>query len=115
MWHICHNTAMINIRYYVTDNDKCPVRDWMNNLRDIRAKRKIETRLTRLELGNFGDHHSLSNGISELRIDEGQAYRIYYGTIDRDILLLLCGGNKNTQSKDIELAKKYFKLFKQEV
>jgi len=114
VWPVCHNSAMINIRYYVTDNGKALVRDWINNLRDLRAKRKIETRLTRLELGNFGDHHSLSDGVSELRIDEGQAYRIYYGYIGRDIILLLCCGN-NTQSKDIELAKKYFKQFKQEV
>jgi putative addiction module killer protein len=106
---------MINIRYFVTDNGACPVRTWIDNLRDLRAKRKIQTRLTRLELGNFGDHRSLSDGLSELRIDEGQAYRIYFGYIGRDVVLLLCGGNKSTQSKDIELAKKYFKQFKQEV
>lgn len=106
---------MINIRYYVTNEGICPVRNWINQLRDLRAKQKIETRLTRLELGNYGDHHSLSEGVSELRIDEGQAYRIYYGNIGSNVVLLLCGGNKSTQSKDIQLAKKYFKQFKQEV
>jgi len=72
------------------------VRDWIDDCRDLRAKQKIQTRLTRLELGNFGDHHSISDGLFELRIDEGQAYRIYYGYIGRDIVLLINGGNKST-------------------
>lgn len=111
MWPVCHNGAMINIRYFIKENGTCPVRNWMSDLRNLRAKRKIETRLTHLELGNFGDHHFYRMVYLNFELMKNKLT----GYIGRDIVLLLCGGNKNTQSKDIELAKKYFKQFKQEV
>lgn len=60
--------------------------------------------LTRMELGNFGDHKTLRDGVSELRIDTGPGYRIYYAITDRTIVLLLCGGNKRSQDADIKRA-----------
>ena len=63
----------------------------------------------KMELGLFGDSLPIGNGLSELRIHYGPGYRVYYGKEGRHRYLLLCGGNKSTQSKDIKLAKKYWK------
>ena len=78
--------------------------DWLKNLRDQRAKAKINVRLRRLSLGNFGDHETISDGISELRLTEGKGYRIYYCRKGDTVVILLCGGHKGTQSRDIEKA-----------
>jgi putative addiction module killer protein len=78
---------------------------WILKLRNKDAKARIAQRLARLELGLFGDVKSVGNGVFEIRIDCGQGYRIYYIQNGKNIILLLCGGDKNTQSRDIELAK----------
>jgi len=66
-------------------------------------------RLDRLKLGNFGDCKTLQEGVSELRIHYGPGIKIYYGKIDNKIVLLLCGGDKGSQDRDINKAKVYFK------
>lgn len=71
-------------------------RDWRDGLRDSRAKAAIARRIDRLASGNPGDTKFLGKGVSELRIDHGPGYRVYYMR-----LVLLCGGDKSTQSKDI--------------
>ena len=78
---------------------------WFANLRDTRAKIRIDIRIKRLALGNPGDVKPVGEGISELRIDYGPGYRVYFKDTGKEIIVLLCGGDKRTQSKDIEQAK----------
>ena len=79
---------------------------WLRQLRDIRAKARIEARIRRLSLGNPGDVKPVGDGISELRIDYGPGYRVYFMAKGPIIVVLLCGGgDKGSQSRDIELAK----------
>ena len=79
--------------------------NWLSSLKDMRAKFAVIARLRRAELGNFGDHKALENGISEMRIDVGPGYRIYYMREDDCVYILLVGGNKSSQQRDIARAK----------
>ena len=87
---------------------------WILSLRDDRAKAKIALRIDRLAFGNPGDVKPIGDGVSEMRIDYGPGYRIYYGKRGNDTILLLCGGTKNGQSRDIQKAKALFKKWKEE-
>ena len=78
--------------------------EWINSLRDVTGKAKIQVRVDRLVHGNPGDHRNLPSGISELKIDFGPGYRIYYSKRGTRFLLLLIGGNKSTQQQDIRTA-----------
>ena len=78
---------------------------WLVNLRDVRAKARILARLDSVRLGNLGDVKSVGGGVSEMRIDVGAGYRVYFTRRHRVIVILLCGGDKSTQSKDIANAK----------
>lgn len=78
---------------------------WLSKLKNLRAKAKINARIKRLQFGNFGDIKSVNDGIFELRIDEGQGYRIYLKNQNGVLMILLCGGDKSTQEKDIKQAK----------
>ena len=79
---------------------------WLRNLRDRDAKARVEVRIRRLSLGNPGQFRALANGIHELKIDCGPGYRVYYTFKGKTLILLLCGGDKSTQRKDIALAAK---------
>jgi putative addiction module killer protein len=79
---------------------------WMGRLRDTRARAKIAARIDRLAAGNPGDVSPVGDGVSELRIDHGPGYRVYFVQRGRVVIVLLCGGDKRTQTKDIALAKK---------
>ena len=85
-------------------NGKSPFIDWLESLDKV-TKSRIQSRLTRLLENNFGDHKRIDNEISELRLKFGSGYRIYYAEIDNIVVLLITGGNKSTQSKDIQKAK----------
>jgi putative addiction module killer protein len=85
---------------------------WILSLRDDRAKAKIALRVDRLALGNPGDVKPVGGGLSEMRIDYGPGYRVYYGKHGASIVLLLCGGTKNGQSRDIKKAKALFETWK---
>ena len=85
---------------------------WILSLRDDRAKAKIALRVDRLALGNPGDVKPVGGGLSEMRIDYGPGYRIYYGKYRDSVILLLCGGTKNGQSRDIKKAKALFEIWK---
>lgn len=100
------------IREYLTSDGNSPFAEWLDRLRDIRAKARIRTRLDRARLGNLGDHHSVGEGVSELRIFYGSGYRIYYGLDRGVIILLLCGGTKASQSRDITAAKAYWRDYR---
>jgi putative addiction module killer protein len=80
-------------------------RSWLDDLRDRRAAARIAARIDRLKLGNPGDVKSVGGGVSELRIDYGPGYRLYFRRVGQEIVLLLCGGDKSTQDRDIERAK----------
>ena len=79
-------------------------REWINSVRDRIGKAKIQVRVDRLVHGNPGDHRNLSSGLSELRIDFGPGYRVYYAQRGDHLLLLLAGGDKSSQQKDIRRA-----------
>ena len=79
---------------------------WLKKLKDIRAKAKILTRLKNAELGNLGDYKSLGGGISEMKIDYGPGYRLYFTIFQRTIIILLIGGDKSTQARNIKRARK---------
>jgi putative addiction module killer protein len=85
---------------------------WSLSLRDDRAKAKIALRVDRLAFGNPGDVKPVGGGLSEMRIDYGPGYRVYYGRHGDSIILLLCGGTKNAQSRDIKKAKALFEIWK---
>ena len=79
--------------------------NWFRKLRDRRAKARILIRIHRLSLGNPGDVRSVGGGVSELRIDHGPGYRVYFHPVDRETVVLLVGGDKRTQRQDIERAR----------
>jgi putative addiction module killer protein len=101
-----------DIEVYLTEEGRTPFTDWLNALRDIRGRAKIRTRLDRVRLGNFGDRASVGGGVEDLRIDFGPGYRVYFGQVGSKVVLLLCGGHKNTQEQDIREARRYWKDYK---
>ncbi len=84
-------------------------RKWRSRLRDERARALIASRLDRLSFGNAGDVEPVGDGISELRIHYGPGYRIYFHKTGTTVIVLLCGGDKKTQPKDIQTAKRLLK------
>ena len=93
------------IEQYQTSAGRAPYRDWINRLKDQGVKARIFTRLDRLSLGNFGKCKALGPGISELKINYGPGYRIYFAEEGAITIILLCGGDKGAQKKDIEKAR----------
>jgi putative addiction module killer protein len=96
------------IQNYVTSEGKVPFEEWFLSLSSEQVQNKIESRLLRVKNGNLGDYKSVGGGVCELRIDFGPGYRIYFGQDGKTIILLLCGGDKSTQTKDITEAKVYW-------
>ena len=96
------------IQYYTTSEGKIPFEDWYYSLRDSKAKTIITKRLNRVSLGNLGDCRFVGEGVFELKIDYGPGYRVYFGEIGTTIVLLLCGGDKSTQDRDIYQAIAYW-------
>lgn len=101
------------IEIYLTEEGRAPFTEWLDSLRDIRGRVKIRTRLDRVQLGNIGDRASVGEGVQELRIDFGPGYRVYYGQTGPKVVLLLCGGDKSTQTQDILQAKRYWNDYKE--
>jgi putative addiction module killer protein len=83
--------------------------EWLQALKDSRAKARIAARTQRLAFGNPGDVRPVGGGVSELRIDFGPGYRVYYLQRGKVLIILLCGGDKSSQDKDIKLALKLAK------
>ena len=77
---------------------------WIRGLRDQRAKVSILSRIERIEDGNFGDHRSVGGGVSEIRLSVGKGYRVYYAVRRSRVVVLLCGGDKSSQQRDISQA-----------
>ena len=102
-----------SIVQYVTVSGKVPYQDWLGRLRDKAAKASVVRRILRIELGDLGDHRRVGDGVSELRIDVGPGYRVYFASIGKTVIVLLLAGTKSTQTKDIERAKKYWKDYQE--
>lgn len=102
---------MIDLVVYVTEEGKAPFDDWFNKL-DTAAALKIRTALARIETGNLGDVKHVGQGVSERRITFGPGYRVYFGQDGDKLVILLCGGTKKRQSKDIEQAKAFWHDYK---
>ena len=90
-----------------------PYRLWIDSLRDTRTKNRIDQRVRRMELGLFGDHRHLGDGVYELRLFFGSGYRVYFAEDGNTVILLLLGGDKSTQRIDIVQAKQYWKDYKE--
>jgi len=95
------------LRIYSTESGKKPFDEWVKNLRDPPTVRRIQARLAGVIAGNLGDMKPIGDGVSELRLDFGPGYRIYFGIDGDELIILLCGGNKSSQDRDTRKAKEY--------
>jgi putative addiction module killer protein len=93
---------------YEQEQGQRPYDKWFRSLRDKRIQSRIITRLGQVQAGNLGDYKSVGGGVIELRIDAGPGYRIYCGRSGATLVVLLCGGDKSTQSKDIDRAYEFW-------
>lgn len=82
---------------------------WLKSLKDMQAQKRIAQRLVRIEAGLFGDAKSVGDGVSELRVDVGPGYRVYFTRRGNTLVILICGGDKSSQSSDIAKAKQMAK------
>lgn len=101
------------LRNYITSSGKVPFLEWLNSHKDSTTRLRIRRRIDRLELGNFGDCEPVGEGVFELRLFFGPGYRIYFAELDDTIVILLCAGDKGSQTKDIKLAKAYWNELKE--
>jgi putative addiction module killer protein len=101
--------TMYEIRHYLTTDGFDVFQDWLTHLRDKLPKMAVIKRVNRVEAGNFGDHKFCRDGVWELRVDVGPGYRVYYALAGKQVVLLLCGGDKSSQGADIDKACAYWK------
>ncbi|NVD96800.1 type II toxin-antitoxin system RelE/ParE family toxin [Massilia sp. BJB1822] len=99
---------MLKLLRYRRNDGREPFTEWLSSLRDKVAQARIRIRLRQLETGNFGDAASVGEGVMELRIHLGAGYRVYFAQHGKAIVILLCGGDKSSQSTDIRRAKEYW-------
>jgi putative addiction module killer protein len=92
---------------YVDSSGVCPFEDWLLSLRDIKDRAVIRTRLARVRLGNFGNCEPVGSGVMELKVYFGPGYRVYFANENQQLVVLLCGGDKSSQNRDIEKAKSF--------
>lgn len=103
---------MYEILQYQDEAGRIPFQEWMEHLRDKQAKVRIAARLRQVENGNLGDWKPAGEGVMELRVHVGAGYRVYCGPYGQRWIVLLCGGDKSGQSKDIERAKAFWSEWK---
>jgi putative addiction module killer protein len=96
------------LSYYLTETGEKPFKAWLDGLKDIMARQKVRIRLDRVRLGILGKNRSVGAGVYELKIDYGPGYRLYYGLDKKTVVLLLLGGDKASQKKDITQARAYW-------
>ena len=95
---------MVEIRTYLTVDERAPFDEWLAALRDVQARARIRARLARLQAGNLGDFKPVQDGVQELRIDHGPGYRVYLSRQGPVVVLLLGGSDKSGQAVAIEQA-----------
>jgi len=99
------------IQKLALQNGLVPFDEWFDSLRDLRTQAAVDARLTRVRAGNFGDCKSVGGGVFELRISFGPGLRVYYGLHGRQIVVLLGGGDKRSQARDIRRAQQLWQQF----
>jgi len=102
----------MEVKIYRDEQGDEPFTEWLESIKDRVTRARIRGRLRRIELGNFGDHRSVGGGVFELRLHLGPGYRIYYGQVGDEIILLLAGGARSTQQRGIRRAKYYWYDYK---
>ena len=105
----------IRVRVLVDDSNNAPFETWYESIADKKVRQAIASRILRVRQGNFGDHHGVGGGVSELRIHLGTGYRIYYGRHGNELVILLGGGSKRGQDKDIEEAISLWERYRDEI
>lgn len=103
---------MIELFRYQRADGREPLSDWLEGMRDKIAQARIRMRLRQVQVGNFGDSEAVGDGGIELRIHVGAGYRIYCGRHGKAVVILLCGGDKQSQQADIKLARQYWNEWK---
>ena len=104
---------MYCIRKYKSTNGHIPFDEWLDTIKDKSVKARLLKRLKKVQLGNLGDWNSVGDGIFELREHFNRGFWIYYGIEKQTVILLLCGGGKSTQAKDIRKARQYWREYKE--
>jgi len=104
---------MYEIIHYLDEAGNDPYQDWLDAMRDRVAKVAVIRRVARMEVGLFGDCKPLRDGVWELRVDVGAGYRVYYAPVGDRVILLIGGGDKRSQSRDIERSVKLLKDWEQ--
>jgi putative addiction module killer protein len=99
------------IVFYADEDGNEPFQIWLDALRDTQGRRRIIKRLLRVQQGNYGDVEPIGEGLSELRLFFGPGYRVYFGEEVGNIVVILCGGDKDSQDSDIETAKAYWQEY----
>ena len=102
----------IRIEMYVTEEGKVPFSKWLHSLKDRKDRAKVRVCLDRVRLGNMGKYKSIGKGVSEIKINYGPGYRIYFGEAGKKVILLLLGGDKKKQQTDIKKAQEYWADYK---
>jgi putative addiction module killer protein len=102
---------MLEIRYYVTQDGRSPFADWFASLEPV-ARAKIARAIARIEQGNLSNVKSVGEGVLEYKIDFGPGYRVYFGRAGADLVILLTGGTKKRQQRDIKAATEQWKAYK---
>lgn len=100
------------VRYYKSQDGDVPYLSWLDDLKNTQHISRIIRKIDRVELGNLGDHKSVGQGVQELRLHFGPGFRIYFAEDGDAVVVLLCGGDKSSQSKDIQRAQVYWQDYK---
>lgn len=101
------------IKIYATENGKEPFREWLDSLKDVDTRALVFQRLQRIRLGNFGDCKPIAEGLWEFRIHHKAGIRIYYARVGTRLILIIGGGDKRSQGRDMVRAKKYLEDYKE--
>ena len=104
---------MLRVVRYITEDGIDYFDRWMRR-QNPQVRARVQTRIDRIQLGNFGDHRGVGSGVFELRLNYGPGYRIYYGRDGDELVILLGGGLKRRQSQDIEMAQAQWRAYRQE-
>jgi putative addiction module killer protein len=99
--------AVIRVDHYQMASGRFPFKEWIEALKDKKSRFVIDRRIARISLGNQGDYRSVGGGVSEMRIHFGPGFRVYFLIDGAKVVVLLCGGDKRSQGRDIKAARQY--------
>lgn len=102
-----------SVLVYRTREGRLPFDEWLRDLRGQNAVARVLARVGRIRRGNLGDCKPVGKGVSELRVDYGAGYRVYFGQEGSTLVILLCGGVKRTQARDIRLGQEYWRDYEE--